>query len=159
MAEKVDEFQTVVGILGSQLLSRDEMEEIYYSIQSALYSDDYWRGEKPYTIVVGDKVFSMRPKGRDQLALIGRLSEFLENELAGVFESLDGSMTGTVENLRALASLVDPEILVSLGTVITGEDKEFISDHFDIDWIVGAAEMLYHANQSIKRLLSRFFTR
>lgn len=156
----MNKFQDVLDILSSGDLTQDNVEDIFLAAQEALYSDDEWRGEKPYTIVVGDEVFNMKFKGTAQIDVLGRISAFLEADLAGVLDGFSqDSKNTTVDNIRMLAQIVDPNIFIGLGCVLTGRDLEFVSTHFDLEWILGGAEMAYSANKVVKRMVSAFFGR
>jgi hypothetical protein len=154
-------YEKVLDVLSSGELTDDETKDIYVAVREALFQEYEWMGEKPYTIVVGGKEFSMRYKGKEQLALLGRLSSFLERDLADVFGAFEGreGRTSSIQNIKAFASLIDPSVAVSLGVVMLGESDEFVVDNFDLEWIIGGAEMIYHANPSVKRLVSAFFGR
>jgi len=151
--------QSVVTILNSGVLSQEDIEEINTVTGLALADAELedWVTDKPYVISVGNKKFNLKMKGRRQFEFIGRLATFLSEDLSGVFDEINTDKLNTREGLRLVATIVDPEILAGLGSVLLGEDKEFVIENFDIDWIIGGAEIIYNSSRQVRRLLSGFF--
>ena len=120
-----------------------------------------WIGEDAGTIVIGNNVFPMRFKGKRQLEVIDRLRTWLREYVAEILGSLSsdkGTESGLAKNVRAIVDLLDAEVIVGLGVVLTGMSDEWVTENFDLDWIIDACEMAYNSNRSIRRIVSGFFT-
>ena len=152
-------YGNVLEWLESEQATDGQLHELYAAIGSAIYPDDEWRGSKPWHLVVDDETFNVRFKGQAQLDVIERLRVWLEHTVADSLDTVGKLSTGdVVGNIKAIASLLDPDVLVGLGVVLTGKDDEWVREHFDLEWIVGGAEMAYKANRVIQRVVGAFFT-
>jgi len=156
----MNKFEEVLDTLSGGELTQDNVEDIFVAAREALYSDDEWRGEKPYSIIVGDETFNMKFKGLAQIGVLERMSAFLETDFVGVLDgfSSDGDQR-LVDNLRMLAQIVDPQFFIGVGIVLLGRDADFVAENFDLEWILGGAEMAYNANRTVKRMVTAFFGR
>ena len=151
-------FDEVVTWFESGEATSDELMSLYNSISDTFFADDDWRGEKHHTIVVDEEVFSMRFKGNAQLRVIGRLREWLSDSVAPSLGESNVEGGDLSANILALSNIIDPRVLVGLGVVLTGKESEWVEENFDLEWIIGAAEMAYGANKVIKRIVGAFFT-
>ena len=162
---------TVLDALESGDMSHKDMERIYAAIGEAVYAQDDWRGDKPYTIVVAGETFNMKLVGLRQIDAVQRLRLWLRDNIGSIMEEFgdtdalkglgagEGANKKTADNISAIVSLLDPELFVGLGHVLTGFSDEVVREHFDLNWIIGAAEMMYQANPFIQRVTRAFFTR
>lgn len=158
-----EEFDTVLDIFEGGKLTDEELTRLYEAIGDVVFPDDEWRGSKPYAIVVGGEEFSLRFKGARQVAAMSRLREWLRDDLrAALDEAKIDDLGGKIDfrqGINLAYAILDPQIFVGLGEVLLNKDEDFVEEHFDLDWIIGGAEVAYNANKFIKRLTSAFFTR
>jgi hypothetical protein len=157
-------YDEVLAALGSEGLTKTQMKGIMSAISDALYPDEDWRiAGDPTKMLVGDREFSLRFRGKRQLAVMKRLRSWLTDhvtpalELAGGTKALEGG--DLASGMKTIAAMLEPDIFVELGSFLSGQDEEWVMKHFDLGWIITALESAYNSNSFIKRIASAFFTK
>lgn len=155
-------FEQVLEILESGELSEQEMQDVALAIRNALEPEDEWAGSSLTSIIVAEEEFELRFKSKAQIAALGRLKLWLNEDIAGALEDLGGPGAlkegDWLANLRAMAALCDPRFFVGLGHVLTSKDRDWVEENFDLDWIIAGATVAYRSNKFISRVASAFFT-
>jgi hypothetical protein len=115
-------------------------------------------------IQVSGKQIEVVRRGFEQAKQIAALSKWLSRYVAPVVtESVamldrENATAAAFTVLVNILSSVEPEALIELGCVITGEDEEFVKENFDLDWVIeGAMELMQQ--KALMRLLEPFFGR
>lgn len=113
-------------------------------------------------IVVGDKEIEVIKRGYSQAVQVAKLSRWISKYVAPVVSNAasdidsDNTMAAGLAILVEVLGSVEPETLVSLGQIVTGEDEEFVKEHFDMDWLIEGAMILLQ-QKTFARLLEPFF--
>jgi len=115
------------------------------------------------SIEVAGKSFELVKQGREQAEQVVALGKWM-NQYG--LPALEGMMNeeGEVTFSSGLALLQDligsltPDALIDLYIVILGCSKDFAEKHFDIAVLVDSVMMVYEAQPSIGKVLSRFFS-
>jgi hypothetical protein len=125
----------------------------------------YWEVEgDPLAIQLGTETFALITRGRAQLSQIACLREWLKvyakpavTEIYG--KQKDGENLGVEAGFNLALELLDEDALVELGVLVTGSEKDFVEEHFDLGWVFDAAVKIIKHQPAIQRIVSGFFGR
>lgn len=124
----------------------------------------YWVAEdNPKAIQLGGEVINLIHRGPTQLKQIGLLKEFLEDyakPIVGMI-SPEGKLTsggsGIDTAINFLVGILEPDALIKLGCCITMKDAEFVTEQFDIGWIIDGATIILKNQPALRKITSGFF--
>lgn len=125
-----------------------------------------WRTGKRTVFHIGDRDFELLKVGLEQKRQLGLLKVFIAENIKPIFDELgqdvmtrfDKGDIGLDDLVKIVESVLDPELYQKIGELLLMEDREFVEEHFDIGWIVNAAEVIFQYNYGVKRLLQGFFS-
>lgn len=118
--------------------------------------------EKKWVIEVNGKEFDLSEKGYPQLQRVSMATSFINTYGKQAIRDLDlGSVEGatqtdTLSLLISLVGNIDERGLIWLGQIVTLEDEEFVTENFDITWIVDGLRILF-STPAFSKLADSFF--
>lgn len=157
-------YDEVLAALGSEGLTKTQMKGIMSAISDALYPDEDWRiAGDPTKMLVGGREFSLRFRGKRQLAIMKRLRVWLTEHVSPALEKSGGAKAleggDLASGMKTIAAMLEPEIFIELGSFLSDQSHDWVEENFDLGWIITALETAYNANSFIKRISSAFFTK
>jgi 5,10-methenyltetrahydromethanopterin hydrogenase len=127
----------------------------------------YWLVEdNPKQIQLGGEVIDLIRRGPSQLKQIKLFKDWLAGYAKpaidqafpeGKAKELSEGSGGIGTTIDLVINLLDVDGLLELGCVVTMKDQEFVSEHFDIGWVVDAAGKILKYQPALKKLTARFF--
>lgn len=127
----------------------------------------YWETEKATIFHIGEKDFELLQIGPGQKKQLEMLSAFLEHQLAPILKDFGaedlarfGQGNVTLEDMMGvIGKILNPDLYQSLGEMLLLATPAFVEDHFDVGWIIAAAEVVMKHNYGVRRLLDAFFSK
>lgn len=168
------DYESVLEWFGSGEATVEQLGDIRKAIDEQLpvvQAEElpYWLVEEnPKQIQLGGEIIDLIRRGPSQLAQIGKFKAWLsdygkpaidqafpENKTKDLAEG--GGSVSTIINL--LIDLLDTEALLELGCVVSMKDREFVSEYFDIGWVIDGAGKILKYQPALKKLTASFFGR
>jgi len=117
--------------------------------------------EKAHIIEIGGEEFNLYKTGGDQARQITRILKWLgkyATPLIDEFSNEDGAIEfGSIfDVLIKIAEVLDDETLMAAFDVVVGCNRDFTNEHFDINTLADAIEVLLE-NESYRKVIERFF--
>lgn len=120
--------------------------------------------EADVVVIVGEKKYKVIKTGRaqaEQVLEIGRwLSKYGVSAVEELKKKNDGKLEfeGGIEFLSAIVDVLTADALLDLFQALVGCTKEEAEEYFDISILVDVVVAIFQTNNSIRRLLERFFS-
>jgi hypothetical protein len=123
----------------------------------------WWETDNPTVFKLGDSEVSLVTRGKAQLEQLARAKEWLQVYAKPAVQIVypqgkTDSNIGANEVIDLVLELLDTEALVELGCVVTGRDAEFVTEHFDLGWVMAGVGVILK-QQSIGKAVTGFFGR
>jgi len=114
-------------------------------------------------VTVGEKKYAVIKTGRAQAEQVLGLTRWIyqhgKKAMSGMTVDADDSADTTgIEFLGRLVSGLDTDALIDLFTVLIGCPREDSEVYFDVALLVDVVTEVYERNQSLRRLVERFFS-
>ena len=129
----------------------------------------YWLVEgNPKQIQLGGEVIDLIRRGPSQLKQIKQFKDWLAGYAKpaidqafpeGKAKELAEGGGGIGTTIDLVINLLDSDALLELGCVVSMKDAEFVSEYFDIGWVIDAAGKILKYQPALKKLTASFFGR
>lgn len=114
--------------------------------------------ENKFIIEVGGEAINLGASGKAQLVRLAKTTKFIDAYGRTAMKNVQ-SQDGNADYLSIIVAFIgglDEEGLILLGEIVTGKDKAFVEEHFDLTWVIEGVSLLLQT-PALGKIRERFF--
>jgi hypothetical protein len=116
-------------------------------------------GKKSGVFTINGEEFTVVKRGRAQAEQVVNASTWLTRYGKDMYDKVSDSESASgLEIFMSIVESLSADALIDMFVVVFGCDKAFADEHFDVAMLIEGVVALYDGSNSVKELVSRFFS-